>query len=164
MSETQGGSAQLHAVPAAAAATAERPADEQRTDGLTPPQPKGSGTRLIGDVIVEMGFLPEERVEPILAQAKAAGRSAEQALLESGVITSDQLSRAVAQRLGLYHVDLTLFKTDIGALNVIPAQMARRIGAAPIGYDDTDGVAVILQLAAPARAVAPVVKLKQEFY
>ena len=136
MSETQGGSAQLHAVPAAAAATAEHPADEQRTDGLTPPQPKGSGTRLIGDVIVEMGFLPQERVEPIVAQAKAAGRSAEQALLESGVITSDQLSRAVAQRLGLYHVDLTLFKTDIGALNVIPAQMARRIGAAPIGYDD----------------------------
>ena len=30
--------------------------------------------------------------------------------------------------------------------------------------DDTNGVAVILQLAAPARAVAPVVKLKQEFY
>ena len=38
------------------------------------------------------------------------------------------------------------------------------VSDSPIGYDDTDGVAVILQLAAPARAVAPVVKLKQEFY
>ena len=146
MSEMQGGPAQLLAVPAAdaATATAERPADEQRTDGLTPPQPKGSGTRPIGDVIVEMGFLPQERVEPIVAQAKADGRSAEQALLESGVITGDQLSRAVAQRFGLYHVDLTLFKTDVAAINVIPAQMARRLGVAPIGYDDTGRLLVAM--------------------
>ena len=136
MSEIQGGPAQLHAVAAAGTATAERPPEQPRTDGLTPPQPKGSGTRPIGDVIVEMGFLPQERVEPIVAQAKADGRSAEQALLESGAITGDQLSRATAQRLGLYHVDLTLFKADVGALNVIPAQMARRLGAAPIGYDE----------------------------
>ena len=57
-------------------------------------------------------------------------------LLESDAITGDQLARATAQRLGLHHVDLSVFKADVGALNLIPAQMARRLGAAPIGYDD----------------------------
>jgi type IV pilus assembly protein PilB len=136
MTEVQGGSAQLRAVPAADPVPP--------VDGLTPPAPKGSGSRAITDVIVELGFLPRERVEPIVHQAKADGRTAEQALLESGVITGDQLSRAVAQRFGLYHVDLTLFKTDVGALNVIPAQMARRLGAAPIGYDDSGRLLVAM--------------------
>jgi type IV pilus assembly protein PilB len=116
--------------------TAAAPADEA-WNGLTPPQPKGSGgTRSIADAIVGMGLLAREQVDPIVARAKAEGRSVEQALLDSGVINADDLSRAVAQRFGLHHVDLTTFKTDVAALNVIPAQMARRLGAAPIGYDD----------------------------
>jgi type IV pilus assembly protein PilB len=135
MSEPLGGPAQLRAVPAAAAEPA---------DGLTPPQPQAGRARPIGDVIVGLGFLPAERVDPIVAQARADGRSAEQALLESGAITGDQLSRAVAQRFGLYHVDLALFKADLAALNLIPAQMARRLGVAPIGYDDAGRLLVAM--------------------
>ena len=50
-------------------------ADAVPVDGLTPPQPKGSGSRAITEVIVELGFLPRERVEPIVHQAKADGRT-----------------------------------------------------------------------------------------
>jgi type IV pilus assembly protein PilB len=112
--------------------------------GLTPPLPKGSRTRPIADVIVDMGLLPRDQVDPIVAQAQARSSSTEHALLESGAINGDQLSRAVAQRFGLHHVDLTLFKPDVAALNLIPAQMARRLGAAPIGYDDEGGLLVAM--------------------
>ena len=112
--------------------------------GLTPPLPKGSRTRPIADVIVDMGLLPRDQVDPIVAQAQAGGRSTEHELVESGAINGDQLSRAVAQRFGLHHVDLTLFKPDVAALNLIPAQMARRLGAAPIGYDDEGGLIVAM--------------------
>jgi type IV pilus assembly protein PilB len=135
MTEPPGGPAQLRVVPAADAVPA---------DGLTPPQPQAGRARPIGEVIVELGFLPAERVDPVVAQARADGRPAEQALLESGAITGDQLSRAVAQRFGLYHVDLALFKTDLSVLNLIPAQMARRLGVAPIGYDDTGRLLVAM--------------------
>jgi hypothetical protein len=90
MTEVQGGSAQLRAVPAADPVPP--------VDGLTPPAPKGSGSRAITDVIVELGFLPRERVEPIVHQAKAEGRSAEQALLESGVITGSTTSTSRSSR------------------------------------------------------------------
>jgi len=154
MSETQGGSAQLRAVPAggAASAAAESPpeADGSAT-GLTAPQQRGS-SRFISDVIVQMGFLPRERVDPAIEEGKASGRAPEQVLLESGAITGDQLSRAIAQRFGLHHVDLTVFKTDVSALNSISAQAARRLGAVPIGYDDKSHL--LVAMADPSNVLA----------
>jgi type IV pilus assembly protein PilB len=136
MSEQAGGPA-LRAVPGgpAAAAAAEAAADNAPNTGLTPPQPR-AGSRFISDVLVEMGFLPRERVDQAVEQGKATGRAAEQLLLESAAITGDQLARATAQRFGLYYADLTIFKADVGALNLISSQAARRLNAVPIGFDE----------------------------
>jgi type IV pilus assembly protein PilB len=111
------------------------PPGDSGMDGLTPPQRK-AGSRFIADVLVEMGLVARERVEEAVEQGKAVGRPAEQVLLDSGVVTGDQLARATAQRFGLSHVDLTRFKADLTALNSISAQAARRLNAAPIGFDD----------------------------
>jgi type IV pilus assembly protein PilB len=135
MSEHQGGLA-LRAVPGPATAEAPPTADQGAADGLTPPQRTG-GSRFISDVIVEMGFLPRERVDAAVEEGRASGRAPELVLLENGAITGDQLSRAIAQRFGLHHVDLTIFKADVSALNSISAQAARRLNAVPIGFDDS---------------------------
>jgi type IV pilus assembly protein PilB len=136
MSEQAGGPA-LRAVPGgpAAAIAAEAPAGDAPNTGLTPPQPR-AGSRFISDVLVEMGFLPRERVDQAVEQGKATGRAAEQLLLESAAITGDQLARATAQRFGLHYADLTIFKADVGALNLISSQAARRLNAVPIGFDE----------------------------
>jgi type IV pilus assembly protein PilB len=126
MSDRQGGPA-LVAVPDGAAAPSE--------NGLTAPQARG-GSRFISDVIVELGYLPRARVDEAVKEGKATGRAPEQILLEAQAITADQLARATAQRFGLYHVDLTQFKTDVAALNLIGSQAARRLSAAPIGFDE----------------------------
>jgi len=128
----QTGPAQLRAVPGPDAAA---PGRDGPGNGLTPPQRRG-GSRFISDVIVELGFLPRDRVDRVVEQAKTAGRPAEQILLESGAISQDQLARAVAQRFGLLHVDLTLYKVDVSALNLIVPGAARRLNAAPIGFDE----------------------------
>ncbi len=128
MSNKEGAAASLRAVPEGT----ERPVPG---NGLTPPHKKKAGSRFISDVIVEMGFLARERVDAAVDEGKSSGRSPEQVLLESGSITGDQLARAVAQRFGLDHVDLTLFKTDVSVLNSITPQAARRLGAVPIGKD-----------------------------
>ena len=139
MSDQAGGPA-LRAVPdgiaAVAADSLAPPASDNGglANGLTPPIGRGS-SRFISDVIVEMGFLPRERVDQAVEQGKATGRAAEQMLLEAGAITGDQLARATAQRFGLFHVDLTIYKTDVGALNSISSQAARRLNAAPVGFD-----------------------------
>jgi type IV pilus assembly protein PilB len=116
---------------------------EPAINGLTPPERKG-GSRFISDVLVEMGFLSRERADEAVEQGKATGRAAEQLLLEAGAITGDQLARATAQRFGLYHVDLTIFKTDVAALNSISGQAARRLSAAPIGFDESGHLMVAM--------------------
>jgi type IV pilus assembly protein PilB len=49
-------------------------------------------------------------------------------------------------------VDLSVYKTDVSALNLTPAQAARRFNAAPIGFD-TDGV-LLVAMADPSNVVA----------
>ena len=155
MSDEQGGGGpHLRPVPgpeaqAAAAATASK--DEGPNTGLTPPQRRGVGTRFISDVIAELGFLDRERVEAAVAEGRAAGRTPEQVLLESGALTPDQLARAVAERFGLHHVDLTVFKPDLGAVNLISAQAARRFNAVPIGVEDD---VLMVAMADPSNVLA----------
>ena len=111
--------------------------------GLTPPQPRGNA-RFISDVIVELGFLPRERVEQAVEQGRATGKAAEQLLLESAAITGDQLARATAQRFQLPHVDLSVYKPDVSALNLIGASVARRLDAAPIGFDESERLMIAM--------------------
>src|SRR4051795_9287589 len=127
-----GGGPHLRPVPAGGEAALA--ADEETDSGLSAPKPGLEGSRFVSDVIVELGILPRERVDAAVEEARSAGRTPEQVLLASGAITEDQLSRAIAQRFGLHHVDLNVYKPDLGAANLIPAHAARRLEAVPVGF------------------------------
>src|SRR2546422_10352186 len=112
-------------------------AAEQRVEafaGITSPSRRGGAGRFITDVIVELGFLPQARVDAAVEEGKATGRSPEEVLLQSGVLSADQLARATAERFGLDHVDLTIYKPDLSAVNLLTPQAARRYNAVPIGF------------------------------
>jgi type IV pilus assembly protein PilB len=122
------------------------------TPGITPPRTRSQYGQFITDVIVELGYATPERVEAVIAQARTAGRSPERLMLDEGLINGDQLARAIAERYGLDHVDLSEFKVDMGAANLVPVAMARRSKAVPIGYlaEDT----LLLAMADPANVLA----------
>jgi type IV pilus assembly protein PilB len=124
----------LRAVPGAPSGAADAPLTDSEA-GLTPPQRIGA-SRSIPDVIAALGFATRETVDEAAAQARGNGTTTEEVLLESGAITLDELTRAIAQRFGLCHVDLTIFKIDVAALNLLSSQAARRLNAAPIGFDE----------------------------
>ena len=92
-----------HRPPQAAAPGAE---EAGGTPGLIPPMSRGHTGGFITDAIVELGYATPEQVEQAIAQARTAGKRPEELLLEQGAIDSDQLSRAIAERYGLDHVDL----------------------------------------------------------
>jgi type IV pilus assembly protein PilB len=102
--------------------------------GITAPRRRGGAARFISDVIVELGFLPQARVDSAVEEGKATGRSPEEVLLQSGVLSADQLARATAERFGLDHVDLTVYKPDLSATNLLTPPAARRYNAVPIGF------------------------------
>ena len=62
--------------------------------------------RLLGDVIVELGFCDRPTIESIVGEARASGRPMGQLLLERDALKPHQLGIAIAERFGLQYVDL----------------------------------------------------------
>ncbi|MDX6616779.1 MAG: type pilus assembly protein PilB, partial [Solirubrobacterales bacterium] len=93
-----------------------------------------------------------ERAERAVSEARNAGRPPEELLLEEGIIDSDQLSRAVAERYGLDHLDLGEYHVDMAAANLVPVSAARKNDALPVGYFDKK--TLLVATADPANVVA----------
>jgi len=122
------------------------------TPGLTPPRTRTHSGRFITDVVVELGYLTRERVDQAIDEARVAGRSPEALMVDHGVLSADQLSRAVAERYGLDHVDLNIFHVDMGAANLVSVQTARRFHAVPVSYVDSE--TLLVAMADPANVLA----------
>ena len=55
-------------------------------------------------------------------------------LLAAGTLTPDGLSRAVAERHGLDHLDLNVFNVDMAAANLLSGTAAKRYEAVPVAF------------------------------
>jgi type IV pilus assembly protein PilB len=117
-------------------------AESGRLRGLIPPTGRRDPRRYLGDVIVELGFVDRELVEQVLAREHQAGKPMGELLVESGILDSSQLARALAERNTLDYVDLNVFEVDQGAANLVAATEARRYGAIPIAFLDNGGLLV----------------------
>ncbi|HEX6229450.1 MAG TPA: ATPase, T2SS/T4P/T4SS family [Solirubrobacterales bacterium] len=104
------------------------------TPGLTPPLAPGRSSGFVTDVLVDLGFVTDDRARQAIEEARTAGQPPEQLLLSQGAINADQLSRAVAERYGLDHVDLSHFQVDMAAANLITVASARRYRALPVAF------------------------------
>jgi type IV pilus assembly protein PilB len=143
----------LRPVPGPGEATARKLEQEpQGTPGLTPPTGRPRSGEFVTDVIVDLGYAPRDRVDAAVAEARAAGKPPEQLLLEQGSIDVDQLSRATAERYGLDHLNLTDFKVDMGAANLLSDTLARRYKAVPVSYVAED--VVLLAMSDPTNVLA----------
>lgn len=102
--------------------------------GLTPPSGAKDPRRRLGDVVVEMGFADRELVEQVMVRERQSHQQMGTLLVESGIIDSSQLARALAERNSLDYVDLNAFQVDAGAANLIEGAEARRCRAIPVAF------------------------------
>jgi len=122
------------------------------TPGLTPPQTRGRSSGFVTDVIVDLGYVGDERARQAIEEARTAGKPPERLLLEQGAITADQFSRALAERYGLDHIDLTAYQVDMAAANLVNVNTARRYRAIPVGFVDKQ--TVLVAMADPTNVLA----------
>ncbi len=122
------------------------------TPGLTPPVARGRSSGFVTDVLVDLGFVAEDRVRQGIEEARTAVMPPEALLLQQGAVTGDQLSRAVAERYGLDHIDLSAYQVDMAAANLITVNTARRYRALPVGFDDKQ--TLLVAMADPTNVLA----------
>jgi type IV pilus assembly protein PilB len=117
-----------------------------------PPARVAGGFRRLTDVIVDMGFATLVQIEEILPAAREAGVSAEQLMVDRGLITAEQRGLAIAERLGLEFVDLSSQRIDLAAVNLLSGDIAKRLDVVPIGRED--GHTLVVAMADPTNVVA----------
>jgi type IV pilus assembly protein PilB len=143
----------LRPVPDSADSTARAVQPETSgTPGLTPPRTRTRSNGFVTDVIVDLAFVGDEQARQAIEAARTAGRPPERLLLEQGAITADQLSRALAERYGLDHIDLTSYQVDMAAANLVSVNTARRYAAIPVGFVDKQ--TLLVAMADPTNVLA----------
>ena len=127
-------------------------ASDGQWKGITRATRRGSRSRFLTDVIVELGFATDEQVKDAIDSSRATGTTPEKVLISAGSITPDQLARALAERYGLDHLDLSVFQVDMGAANCITTSAAKRYQAVPVAF--VDDRTLLVAMADPANVLA----------
>ena len=120
--------------------------------GVTHPSRRGSSSRFLTEVIVDMGLASRERVDAAIEASRNEGTTPERVLLAGGAITADGLARSLAERYGLDHLDLDVFAVDMGAANLVVNTAAKRYQAVPVAF--VDKRTLLLAMADPSNVLA----------
>jgi type IV pilus assembly protein PilB len=96
--------------------------------------PIRSPARLIGDIVVELGFADREQVERAVKLARSQGKLTGQVLIDEGILSHDQLARAMAERYDFDYIDLSTQELDMGAVHMLDVDAIRRYQAVPVSF------------------------------
>src|ERR1700704_5467610 len=110
------------------------PARPKRGNGITQPSRRGGSGRVLTDVIVDLGFVDRGAMDLAIERGTENGSGAERVLVGDGTIDADQLARAVAERFGLDHIDLGVYRVDPDAAKLVAAAAVKRYQALPVSF------------------------------
>jgi type IV pilus assembly protein PilB len=122
--------------PPTQAGAAPKPAQAKpkKGNGITTPSRRGGSGRVLTDVIVDLGFVEREAMDEAIEMAHSAGSAAERVLVSTGAISEGDLARAVAERFGLDHLDLQLYRVDPDAAKLVTPAAIKRYQAVPVAF------------------------------
>ena len=90
----------------------------------------------IGDLLVTAGYITEWQLKEALSVQKEQGKRVGEVLQDLGYATEKQILTALANRLGTELIDISTFKIDVEAVNLIPKQMAEQYIMLPVANQE----------------------------
>jgi type IV pilus assembly protein PilB len=107
---------------------------KRKGNGVTSPSRRGGSGRVLTDVIVDLGFVDQGVMDGAIERANESGGRPERLLVGDAALTEDQLARAVAERFGLDHIDLAVYRVDPDAAKLVTPAAVRRYRAVPVAF------------------------------
>ena len=83
----------------------------------------------LGELLVQQGLISPAQLDAALTQQKESGRKLGRVLVDSGIVTEEGISTAIANQLGIPFHDLREKDVDPAIVNLLPEIMARRFRA-----------------------------------
>lgn len=100
----------------------------------------------LGELLIGAGLITNEQLDEVLELQQHAGGKLGEILVNQLVLTEDEIAQALARQKNLGHVNLSGYKVDRAAVNLIPERMALRHLVVPIGFEDDS---LVLAMADP---------------
>jgi type IV pilus assembly protein PilB len=111
--------------------SAKRP---KKGNGVTTPSRRGGSGRSLTDVLVDLDIVSRGEMDEAIERANGQGSSAERLLVGDRIVTEEQLARAVAERFGLDHLDLKIYRVDPDAAKLVTPAAVKRYQAVPVSF------------------------------
>lgn len=132
------------AMPSKTTADVPKKPSEKPAIGATKhkPSPVPAGTanrtsgRRLGQVLIDLGYLDDDKLWEILDEAKTMGLPIGQVAVTKGLITELQLMQALADQFGLKFLSAEEIKPSAEALNMIPETVATVFKVVPLSVKD----------------------------
>jgi len=90
----------------------------------------------LAEVLLEEGLVTQNQLMTAVDEQSQRGTPLGRTLVELGILSEDQLVRALAAQVGLIFCDLDDYAVDRTAVTTIPAALCRRHTVLPVGFAD----------------------------
>jgi type IV pilus assembly protein PilB len=100
------------------------------------------GRPQLGALLMRDGMITAEQLAAALAQKEAEGGRLGEILLRYNVTTATAIARALAEQYGFEFLELSRIDLVASATSLLPENVARRLSALPIAFDE-DGTVVV---------------------
>jgi len=91
----------------------------------------------LGDLLISQGLLTDEQLKFALEEQKRSGRKLGRIFVDSGYVTEEGISKALAGQLRIPFIDLRQFNPKAELIKLLPEAQARRFRA--LVLDEVDG-------------------------
>src|SRR3954470_5777811 len=105
----------------------------------------------LGTLLLERGLITQEQLDKALEEQRESRKSLGRVLIDRGDVSETDLVATLAARIGLEFVDLTEYTIDPSAVGLISDTLAKRFQALPIGWEDER---LVVAMADPSNVVA----------
>jgi type IV pilus assembly protein PilB len=112
------------------------------TSAPADPYGRPEGRQQLGALLLRDGVITAEQLAAALAQKEAEGGRLGEILLRYNVTTGSAIARALAEQYGFEFLELSRFELVPSATSLLPENIARRLSALPIGFDE-DGTVIV---------------------
>jgi MSHA biogenesis protein MshE len=90
----------------------------------------------LGDLILLQKIISQEQLDFALAQQKRTGRKLGRVLVDSGLVTEDQISEALAKQFNIPFINLKYYNINAESIRLLPENQARRFRAIALEIRD----------------------------
>jgi len=92
--------------------------------------------RKLGDLLVETGLLPPDKLVEALSIQRQTGKRLGQILMEMDIISEDEMAFALAMQLKIPFIDLNGYELQSEVVEAIPEEVSRKFVCIPVALKD----------------------------